>query len=274
MCEKFRTDFGIRSNVQKISLLLLGEAQKLYTCTTIYIVNVERTKTVGDEKNYLICYSRFLTIFSLEASLKSMIISTTLPSLPPLATTATTTTATRPSMTSTLSSSDRSLIDFTRCLYKAKAIVNELETFSMKVMPALIIDQKQYIYHNIANYNNSNSNRLDFISQVETYLGESFNRFHQMCNALLIVLKKLESREPLRRESIFSFHDELLKEWNRAESIKNELTKMIKQYKLIIHSNNDNDNNNNSETPSKSGSDTFLECQSETSPEPSSSDSY
>jgi hypothetical protein len=202
-----------------------------------------------------------------------MIISSPLPSLPPLATTPTeteTTTPTRPSyMTSTLSTSDRCLIDFTRCLYKAKAIVNELDTFSMKVMPTLTIDQKQPFY---------NINRLDFASQVDTYLGESFNRFHQMCNALLIVLKNLESKEPMRRESILSFYDELLKEWNRAEAIKYALTKAIRQCRFIIQSKTNNGvntaHNNDSEISLDSDGDTSIDCQSETSPEPTSSESY
>jgi hypothetical protein len=145
----------------------------------------------------------------------------------------------------------------------------------MKVMPTLTIDQKQPFYQ-ISN--NDSINRLDFVSQVDTYLGESFNRFHQMCNALLIVLKNLESKEPMRRESILSFYDELLKEWNRAEAIKHALTKAIRQCRLIVQSKINNgvntSHNNDSEIPSDSDSDTFIDCQSETSPEPTSSESY
>ncbi|KAI8992679.1 hypothetical protein BDB01DRAFT_779270 [Pilobolus umbonatus] len=129
-------------------------------------------------------------------------------------------------MTSTLSSNDRTFMEFARCLYKAKSVVLELEAFSQTVGPILCLsryDQEQQYDPRIS--------PQEFIKRVNEYLNVSFRRFNHMCKILLIVLKKLEFNQSIARERIDSFREEVINEWKKANVIKLNLMLIIKKRK-------------------------------------------
>lgn len=125
------------------------------------------------------------------------------------------------SSSSTLSNSDRNFIEFTRCLYKAKSVVQELQTFSTAVGPTLSNSSGQFEYE------------VDFTSRVKQYLDDSFCKFNHMCKILLLVLSRLESGQTVRRERIDSFRQELVEEWRKASIIKQDLLKLIQCSRTI-----------------------------------------
>lgn len=125
-------------------------------------------------------------------------------------------------MSSTLSNSDRSFIEFTRCLYKAKSVVQELQEFSKTVGPTLCLSpfaQKQRYDPRISTD--------EFIKHVNQYLEESFRKFNNMCRVLLIVLQKLETNQPVRRERIDSFRQEVINEWKKANKVRQDLLLLV-----------------------------------------------
>jgi hypothetical protein len=103
----------------------------------------------------------------------------------------------------TLSKGDQNFIEFTRCLYKAKLVVQELEEFS--------------------NIVESHTETHEFIKQINQYLDESFRKFYHMCRVLLVILQKLESNHPVKRERIESYRYEVLQEWKKTIIIKQNL---------------------------------------------------
>ena len=94
---------------------------------------------------------------------------------------------TNPSMSSSLSNSDRNFIEFTRCLYKVKSVVQELEVFSHTV-------QSSVHYH-------YEGNAHELVHQVQQYLENSFKKFNHLCHILLAVLSKLE-HQTVKKERI------------------------------------------------------------------------
>ncbi|CEP17148.1 hypothetical protein [Parasitella parasitica] len=162
-------------------------------------------------------------------------------------------------MSSTLSNSDRSFIEFTRCLYKAKTVVLELQEFSRTVGPTLCLPpfaQKQ--------------TTDEFLKHVNHYLGDSFRKFSNMCRVLLIVLAKLELNQPVRRERIDSFRQEVLNEWKKADKVRQDLLLLVQDTYQV------------SKLPSPQSNESISDCGeedeedeepgSETSIEPTSSD--
>jgi hypothetical protein len=125
-------------------------------------------------------------------------------------------------MPSTLSISDRSFIDFTRCLYGAKTIVKELQVFGDTVSSTLYLPA--YSHHQRYDLHISVD---EFIDHVNQYLDESIHKFSDMCKIMLVLLAKLEKTRPLKRECIDSFRDELMLEWKKAELIKHDLVGLI-----------------------------------------------
>ena len=121
---------------------------------------------------------------------------------------------------STLSNSDRSFIEFTRCLHKAKSVVLELQAFSKTVKPTL----SPY-----------KSNPDEFTVYVNQHLEKSFRKFNHMCKILLVVLTKLESNQPVRRERIDSFRQEVILEWRKATTVRRDLLVLLQKKDQEIH---------------------------------------
>lgn len=119
--------------------------------------------------------------------------------------------------TSILSNNDRNFIEFTRCLYKAKSVVQELQAFSNTVKPTLSPYQG----------NSSRKATDEFIQHVNQYLEGSFRKFNHMCKILLVVLTKLESNQPVRRERIESFRQEVILEWRKVICVRRELLYLL-----------------------------------------------
>ncbi|KAI9250779.1 hypothetical protein BY458DRAFT_493776 [Sporodiniella umbellata] len=121
---------------------------------------------------------------------------------------------------SRLSKSDQSFIEFTRCLYKAKSIMLELQTFSKTVGPSL--------------YRENKINPEDFVHYVRLYLDGSIRKFNQLCKVLLAVLSRLESNQAVRKERIHSFRQEVLDEWKKASGLKQDLYKLTAKQKQCL----------------------------------------
>ncbi|CAO3655127.1 unnamed protein product [Mucor hiemalis] len=180
---------------------------------------------------------------------------------------------------SILSNNDRNFIEFTRCLYKAKSVVQELQAFSNTVKPTLSPYQG----------NSSRKATDEFIQHVNQYLEGSFRKFNHMCKILLVVLTKLESNQPVRRERIESFRQEVVLEWRKAIYVRRELLSLLqmKQDFRIIPSpesstcNNLDSSNSSSSSNSSHGDSSHGDSSSEliesddddTTPEPTSFDS-
>jgi hypothetical protein len=139
-----------------------------------------------------------------------------------------------------LTAHDKMSVDFCRCLYQAKAIVKELQSFGDSVCPAMNI-YPEFIQ----------SNKLDgplVLQQVRKYFDTTFQKFNRLCQILLMVLSKMESKSTslLKKERIDSFRSEVWDEWNTATFIKQRLLHSIHSspseaehhHLLIRHSNN------------------------------------
>lgn len=123
---------------------------------------------------------------------------------------------------SKLSKSDRNCVEFTRCLYKAKSVVQELEAFSQIIGPSMCSSPPLSHEKKQAHYDVDECNRHAY-----QYMDESFKKFKHMCRVLLIVLAKLESNHPVKKERIDSFRQEVIDEWNKATRIKHNLLSFI-----------------------------------------------
>lgn len=126
------------------------------------------------------------------------------------------------SILSNLTKSDRNCIEFTRCLYKAKLVVQELEEFSQTVGPTLCLSPCEK-----RNQYDPRISTDEFTKNVYQYLDDSFRKFNHMCRVLLVVLKKLESNHPIKKERIDSFRQEVLNEWKKALRIKQNLLSFV-----------------------------------------------
>ncbi|KAL9537664.1 hypothetical protein MBANPS3_011570 [Mucor bainieri] len=135
-------------------------------------------------------------------------------------------------MSSTLSNSDRSFIEFTRCLYKAKSVVQELQEFSKTVGPTLCLSpfaQKQSYDPRISTD--------EFI------------------------------KHPVRRERIDSFRQEVLNEWKKADKVRQDLLLLVQDSYQVsklpspqsIPSSSDYDEEDDDEEEDEPGSETSLE---------------
>ncbi|KAI8381340.1 uncharacterized protein BYT42DRAFT_301840 [Radiomyces spectabilis] len=142
-----------------------------------------------------------------------------------------------PKYKSNLSTDERSFVDFTRCLYRAKAVVNDLRTFSAAVCPAPHIAyhhdplHPHSHYHNMIHqqyaegrFSNSLISSDQFLRHINQYMSENYHKFTQMCKFLLLVLRKLESTSPLRQICIDSFRKDIYDELKVASEIYAEFT--------------------------------------------------
>ncbi|CDS13076.1 hypothetical protein LRAMOSA05260 [Lichtheimia ramosa] len=132
------------------------------------------------------------------------------------------------STTSTLMESDRTSIEFTRCLYQAKNIVKELERFSESICPALKVSP----FNGFSAASSLDDPRLcskDFVDKVNRYLEDTFNRFSRLCRVLLMVLEKMERSPEIRRERVVSFRTEVMEQIRIAEIIRLRIISYIQQ---------------------------------------------
>lgn len=129
--------------------------------------------------------------------------------------------------------SDRVFVDFCRCLYQAKAVVRDLESFSNSVCPALsqypklLKDKKE-----ITRFGNGL-----LLKQVNQYLNTTFRKFTRLCKILMIVLTQMEvnSIGQIKRERIDSFRFEVWEEWKTATSIKQRLISFTQQSENTVY---------------------------------------
>ncbi|KAI7885105.1 hypothetical protein K492DRAFT_172455 [Lichtheimia hyalospora FSU 10163] len=132
------------------------------------------------------------------------------------------------STTCTLMESDRTSIEFTRCLYQAKNIVKELERFSESICPALKVSP----FNGFSAASSLDDPRLcskDFVSRVNRYLDDTFNRFSRLCKVLLMVLEKMQRSPDIRRERVVSFRTEVMEQIRIAEIIRLRIISYIQQ---------------------------------------------
>ncbi|KAI8876863.1 hypothetical protein K501DRAFT_307683 [Backusella circina FSU 941] len=122
-----------------------------------------------------------------------------------------------------LSTPDKISVDFCRCLYQAKAIVKELKSFGDSVCPAL------NVYPDFIKSNNLLLDGPLVLKQVNKYLDTTFQKFNRLCQILLMVLSKMESKSSslIKKERIDSFRSEVWDEWNTATFIKQRLLHSI-----------------------------------------------
>lgn len=133
--------------------------------------------------------------------------------------------------TNNISITDKAFVDFCRCLYQAKAVVRELESFSDSVCPALKryhpeLLQNEDIKGGISRYGNGL-----LLKQVDQYLNTTFRKFTRLCNILMVVLTQMEAKGAgqIKRERIDSFRFEVWEEWKTATSIKQRLIYFTQQ---------------------------------------------
>ncbi|KAJ8659758.1 hypothetical protein O0I10_004351 [Lichtheimia ornata] len=134
----------------------------------------------------------------------------------------------RSTTASTLMESDRTSIEFTRCLYQAKNIVKELERFSESICPALKVSP----FNGFSAASSLDDPRLcskDFVAKVNRYLDDTFNRFSRLCRVLLMVLEKMQRSPDIRRERVVSFRTEVMEQIRIAEIIRLRIISYIQQ---------------------------------------------
>lgn len=134
----------------------------------------------------------------------------------------------RSTTASTLMESDRTSIEFTRCLYQAKIIVKELERFSESICPALKVSP----FNGFSAASSLDDPRLcskDFVAKVNRYLDDTFNRFSRLCRVLLMVLEKMQRSPDIRRERVVSFRTEVMEQIRIAEIIRLRIISYIQQ---------------------------------------------
>ncbi|KAI9013793.1 hypothetical protein CLU79DRAFT_768754 [Phycomyces nitens] len=113
-----------------------------------------------------------------------------------------------------LTSTDRSFVEFIRCLSKAKGLVHELQLFNQLVCP--VLDPSIPFQIEL-------SSRSHLIQHIQSYLTTTFTRFTQLCKALLVILSKIEANHPVRKERIDSFRQDIHDQWQTATRIKSSL---------------------------------------------------
>ncbi|KAI9264783.1 hypothetical protein BY458DRAFT_513540 [Sporodiniella umbellata] len=126
-----------------------------------------------------------------------------------------------------ISANDKAFIDLCRCLYQAKAVVRDLESFSLTLSPAL--DQypsfpchdKSHVYRT--------AEKEVLLKQANRYLKTTFQKFTRLCKLLLMILTKMESASTgqVKRERIDSFRAEIWQEWKTATDLKQKTLHLI-----------------------------------------------
>ncbi|CEG77501.1 hypothetical protein RMATCC62417_12241 [Rhizopus microsporus] len=152
-----------------------------------------------------------------------------------------------------ISLNDKAFIDVCRCLYQAKAIVCDLQSFSNTVCPALT--QYSKLLNNEKLNDRTNSDIL--LKQVKEYLNTTFRKFTRLCKMLLYILTQMEenSAGQVKRERIDSFRTEVWQEWKMATQIKQQLIQLAQLSDTYTKSTfTDTSNNNNASSSSSSSS--------------------
>lgn len=152
-----------------------------------------------------------------------------------------------------ISLNDKAFIDVCRCLYQAKAIVSDLQSFSNTVCPALT--QYSKLLNNEKLNDRTNSDIL--LKQVKEYLNTTFRKFTRLCKMLLYILTQMEgnSAGQVKRERIDSFRTEVWQEWKMATQIKQQLIQFAQLSDTYTKSTfTDTSNNNNASSSSSSSS--------------------
>ncbi|ORY96438.1 hypothetical protein BCR43DRAFT_505307 [Syncephalastrum racemosum] len=135
-----------------------------------------------------------------------------------------------PTTPSSLPFNDRAFIEFTRCLYQAKSIVKELETFSDSVCPALRLSPHNEPERISTAMHDPRLGSADFVRRVNEYLAQTFQKFSRLCRILLLILDKMERTPHVKRERIESFRQEVWEQVRHATFVKEQLIKYIQQH--------------------------------------------
>lgn len=134
-----------------------------------------------------------------------------------------------PLSTSSIPMTDRAFIEFTRCLYQAKSIVKELQTFSDSLCPGLRLSPFNGHSASSSLYDPRLASK-EFVQQVYQYVGNTFQKFSRLCKVLLLILDKMEKTPHVRRERIDSFRTEVWEQVRIATDTKELLTSYIQHY--------------------------------------------
>ena len=155
-----------------------------------------------------------------------------------------------------LSGSDRTFIDFTRCLYQTKSIVKGLQQFSNSICPALRLSP----FNGQSASSSLRDPRLsseEFVRHVNQYLDSTFQKISRLCKMLLLILVRIEqSNAEVKRERIDSFRTEVWEQMRLATYTKETLIRYIQQHidsAAIHHSHNSNSSSSTSSPKSFSG---------------------
>ncbi|CAO3594345.1 unnamed protein product [Absidia cylindrospora] len=160
--------------------------------------------------------------------------------------------STIPSLRSSLSAVDTRFVEFTRCLYQAKTIVQDLSSFHASILPTLSLST----YHDPAHSPNEGIGSAAFLQHIKQYLEEKFTKFTKLCKILMMILSRLEQNVQVKLERVQSFRNEILEEWRVANDIKRQIQTYLHQ-------------NNHLFDGSSSGSTTQRNLLHEISPSPS-----
>jgi hypothetical protein len=129
---------------------------------------------------------------------------------------------------------DQAFIEFSRCLYQAKAIVKELQTFSTNVSPSLRMSMLRQ--NSISNgQENQKETAEQFLNGIRHYLETTFEKFTRLCKVLLFVLSKMEASGSVRVERITSFRRDVMDAWRVANDIKARLSALIAQESMFLN---------------------------------------
>ncbi|KAI9485055.1 hypothetical protein BDB00DRAFT_90919 [Zychaea mexicana] len=100
-------------------------------------------------------------------------------------------------------------ISFVRCLYQAKAIVQDLEHLRSSalfkgpsVTPQMIVS-------------------------IQTYLDTTFNKLVRLCKTLQAILNRMYAQSLINRERYQSFKADIVSEWRRATHIRLTMTNLL-----------------------------------------------
>jgi hypothetical protein len=137
--------------------------------------------------------------------------------------------------TPTLSAgNDQAFIEFSRCLYQAKSIVKELQSFSANVSPSLRMSMLRQ--NNLTNgQENQKETAEQFLNSIRHYLDTTFEKFARLCKVLLFVLTKMENSGSVRIERITSFRRDVWDAWRVANEIKARLSALISQESMFLN---------------------------------------
>ncbi|KAI8335545.1 hypothetical protein BC941DRAFT_430600 [Chlamydoabsidia padenii] len=130
-----------------------------------------------------------------------------------------------PRLKSNLSAIDSKFIELTRCLYQAKAIVQDLSSFYDSVLPALSLST----YHEPALPPQKGAGSVAFLHYIKQYLDDNFIKFTRLCKVLIMILSRLEQSGQVKLERVQSFRNEIMEEWRIASDIKRRIQTYLHQ---------------------------------------------